>query len=157
MRTTNSCTACEGVTETFPYGAETFDGLHCLPCVFQIEPAFLGKNETEQPVWTPQPEEGVVPGPLPADGAIPCARNPLGPVKISPCNAYLQTIVPSWNATQQTQRGFVHATLTFVLADFFPVVLHILLTDHEVGIVTLQGQVCNVFVLSTFGFHSQLV
>ena len=61
-----------GVTETFPSEAETLFRLHCLPCVFQIGPAFLGKSETEQPNWTPQPEEGVVPGPLPADEVVPC-------------------------------------------------------------------------------------
>ena len=100
------------MTETFPYGAETLVGPHCLPCVFQIGPAFLGKNETEQ-------QDGVMPGPLPADGVVPCERTPHEPVKFPPCNEYFQTIVPLWNATQPTRCGFVHAVLPFVLAEFF--------------------------------------
>ena len=130
MRTTNSCTTCEGGTETFPYEAETLVGLHCLACVFQIGSAFLGKSETGQPNWTPQPEEGVVSGPLRADGVVPCERTPRDPARFPPCNEYFQTIVPPWNATQPTQCGFVHAIVPFVLADFFQVVLRIMLTDH---------------------------
>ena len=72
MRNTNSCTTCEGVTETFIYEAGTISGIHCLACVFQIVPAFLVGTETEQPNWTPQLEEGVVPGPLPADEVVLC-------------------------------------------------------------------------------------
>ena len=143
--------------ETFLYEAETLAGKHCLQCVFQIGPAFLRKSETGQPDWTPQPEEGVVPGPLTADEVVPCERTPREPVKFPPWDEHVQTIVSPWNATQPTQRGFVHATLPFVLADFFPVVLHIFLTNHEAEIKTLHWQVCNAFVLSTFGFHSQLV
>ena len=55
------------VTATFPNEAETLAGLHCLPWVFQTGPAFLGKSETGQPNWIPQPEEGVMPGRLPVD------------------------------------------------------------------------------------------
>ena len=149
-----------GVTETFPDEAETLAGIHCLPCVFQIGPAFLGKNETEQPNWTPQPGKGVVPGPLPADEVAPCERTPREHARSPPYNEYFQTTVPPWNATQPTPCGFVHATLPFVLAVLFPIVLHVLLTDltdHEAEIVTLHWQGCNAFVLSTFGFRSQLV
>mgnify|MGYP006218611259 CR=1 FL=1 len=58
-----------GVTETFQYGAETPVGVHCLAHVFQIVPAFPEGTATEQTNWTPQPGEGVVPGPLPASPA----------------------------------------------------------------------------------------
>ena len=34
-----------GPIGTFPYKAETLVELHCLPRVFQIGPAFLGKSE----------------------------------------------------------------------------------------------------------------
>ena len=127
-----------GVTETFPYEAETPAGIHCLACVFQIVPAFLVGTKTEQPNWTPHTREGVVPGPLPADEAVPCERTPHGPARFLTCSEYFQTIVPPWNATQPTQCDFVHANLRFVLADFFPVALRVLLTDHGAGIVTLH-------------------
>ena len=147
------------VTETFPYEAETLNGLHCLPCVFQIGPAFLGKSETGQPNWTPQPEEGIAPGPLPADEVVPCERNPHGPVKFPPCNAYLQTIVPPWNATQPTPCGFVHALVPFVLAVPFPIGLRVLLTDHwaGIGVVTLHWQGYTALVIFTFEFRSPRV
>ena len=142
MRATNSCTTCGGVIGTFSCEAETFDGLHCLPCVFPIELAFLGKNEIGQPNWTSQPKEGVAPGPLPADEVAPCERTPREPARFPPCTEYFQTTVPPWNATQPTPCGFVHATLPFVLAVLFPIVLHVLPTDHwaEVGVVTLHWQ-----------------
>ena len=157
MRTTNSCTTFKGVTETFPYEAETPAGIHCLAHVFQIAPAFLEGTEPGQSNWTPQPREGVVPGPLPVDEVVPCERTPHGPARFLPCSEYFQTIVPPWNATQPTRRGFDHVILPFVLADFFPVVLRVLLTGHWTGIVTLRQQVRDALVLSTFGFHSPLV
>ena len=79
-----------------------------------------------------------MPGPLPADGVVRCEQTPREPARFPPCHEYFQTIDPPWNATQPTQCGFVHANSPFVLADFFPVVLRVLLTDHWARIVTLH-------------------
>ena len=95
MRTTNSCTTCGGgVTETLPYEAETPAGIYCPAHVFQILPAFPERTATEQPNRTPQPEEGVVPGPLPADEVRPYERTPHEPATFPPCTEYFQTSVP---------------------------------------------------------------
>ena len=88
MRNTNSCTLYEGLTGTFPDEAETLAGTHCLARVFKIVPAFLVRTETEQPNWTPQPGQGVVPGPLPADEVVPCERTPRGPARFAPYIEY---------------------------------------------------------------------